>query len=155
MVAVIVGKTVGNIHLAGVFRFIPALNYLPYDGKGLSQAVDTAAAMMLEEDEALNDQVQGVHRNYGTAAAPMDLRKRMIAEGVMKDLICELGEAVFKKQIGLRKVLLRRTAHSHVGSSATQAQSVEAQSEAQSSVSRSAIIVTNATGTGLGARAIS
>ncbi|CAM6106037.1 unnamed protein product [Calypogeia fissa] len=128
MVAVMVGKTVGNLYRPGVFNLIPDLNYLQNDGKGLSKAVDTAAAMMVEEDEALNGQVPGVHRNYGTAVAPMDLRARMIAEGVVEDLIRELGEAVFKKQIGLRKVLLRRTAHSPVGSSATHAHSFEAQS---------------------------
>ncbi|CAM6086646.1 unnamed protein product [Calypogeia fissa] len=103
MVAVMVGKTVGNIYLPGVFKFIPDLNYLQNDGDSLSKAVDTAAAMMLEEDKELN-QVQGDNRNYGTAAAAVDLTERVIAEGVVKDLIRELGEATVNKKIGLRKV---------------------------------------------------
>ncbi|CAM6092248.1 unnamed protein product [Calypogeia fissa] len=126
MVAVMVGKTVGNIYLPGVFNFIPDLNHLQNDGDSLSKAVDTAAAMMLEEDKELN-QVQGDNRNYGTAAAPVDLTERMIAEGVVKDLIRELGEATVNKKIGLRKVLLRATPQSDAGSP-SQAQSSEAQS---------------------------
>ncbi|CAM6123119.1 unnamed protein product [Calypogeia fissa] len=125
-VAIMVGKTVGNVYLPGVFNFIPDLNYLQNDGEGLSKAMDTAAAMMLEEDKELNE-VQGDDRNYGTAAAPVDLTERMIAEGVVKDLIRELGEATFRKKIGLRKVLLRATPATDAGSS-SQAQSSGAQS---------------------------
>ncbi|CAM6103561.1 unnamed protein product [Calypogeia fissa] len=113
-VAMIVGKTLGNIYLPGLFSFIP--DFLQGGGDGLSKAVDRAAPMLLEEDESIH-QVQEGHVNYGTKTGPVDLKERTIAEAVVKDLKDELGEATFKDKTGLRKVVLEATAPPHIGSS--------------------------------------
>ncbi|CAM6129760.1 unnamed protein product [Calypogeia fissa] len=113
-VAMMVGKTVGNIYLPGLFSFIP--DFLQGGGHGLSKAVDRAAPMLLEEDESIH-QVQEDHGNYGNKTGPVDLKARTIAEAVVKALIHELTEDAFKDNTGLRKVVLRASAQSHIGSS--------------------------------------